>query len=454
MKRFVNGIIAALLRVEAFISKIVIVRRLRQRGIAIISSALAVAIGFEVAEAIHLISGVRILSLGLILGGALLSLLLLGCTKLLPEVRYTRSLREINVADLLGREVVTLQTSEVYAVLEGQTILVTGAAGSIGSELCRQLLDYVPKLVIALDTNETGLFDLAENLRSHPNALHLYPYIGDITDIQRMSRLFAKEQPQIVFHAAAYKHVPLLEQYPDQAMRTNVLATYHLCRLAQEHHVARFIFISSDKAAEPTGVMGASKRIGELMMQALAKSSDSVTCFCAVRFGNVIGSRGSVVPIFTRQIKRGEAVTVTDPDATRYFMTVSEACGLVLLTAAIADPGELYLLDMGSPVRILDLAIKMIRLHNLRVGRDIPIVYTGLRPGERLHETLVAPEEKLIPTAHSEIFCVTYRDSLPTLTTIAQWIQTLDYSLQHESNVQLLEHLFGIVREQKLIVNR
>jgi hypothetical protein len=183
MKRFVNGIIAALLRVEAFISKIVIVRRLPQRGIAIISSALAVAIGFEVAEAIHLISGVRILSLGLILGGALLSLLLLGCTKLLPEVRYTRSLREINVADLLGREVVTLQTSEVYAVLEGQTILVTGAAGSIGSELCRQLLDYGPKLVIALDTNETGLFDLAENLRSHPNALHLYPYIGDITDV-------------------------------------------------------------------------------------------------------------------------------------------------------------------------------------------------------------------------------------------------------------------------------
>src|SRR6266849_6969217 len=227
MKRFVNGIIAALLRVRALISRIDIVRRLHRQGIAIISSALTIALGFEVAEAIHLISGVRNLSLGPIPGGVLLSLLFLGCIKMLPRVGNARSMREINAACLLEREVVPLPTSQAHAVLKGQIILVTGAAGSIGSELCQQLLDYEPKLLIALDSNETGLFDLAESLRSHPYTANLYPYIGDITDVQRLSRLFAKEQPQIVFHAAAYKHVPLLEQYPDQAIRTNVLATYH-----------------------------------------------------------------------------------------------------------------------------------------------------------------------------------------------------------------------------------
>ncbi len=453
MKRFVNGIIAALLRVRALISRIDIVRRLHRQGIAIISSALTIALGFEVAEAIHLILGVRNLSLGLILGGVLLSLLFLGCIKMLPRVGNARSMREINAACLLEREVVPLPTSQAHAVLKGQIILVTGAAGSIGSELCQQLLDYEPKLLIALDSNETGLFDLAESLRSHPYTANLYPYIGDITDVQRLSRLFAKEQPQIVFHAAAYKHVPLLEQYPDQAIRTNVLATYHLCRLAQEHKVTHFIFISSDKAAEPIGVMGASKRVGEMIVQTLAQSENCATCFCAVRFGNVMGSRGSVVPIFAQQIERGGPVTVTDPDATRYFMTIPEACGLVILTAAIAEPGGLYLLNMGSPVRILDLAIKMIRLRNLRVGRDIPIVYTGLRPGERLHETLVAANEELIPTVHRKIFCVTHRDCLPMLATVAQWIQTLDSDLQQESSTQLREHLFRIVREQELKVN-
>ena len=453
VKRLVDGIIAMPLLAEAVIKREGILRQLRRYNVAVVLNVLAVIVGFEVAVAIQFLSGVRILPLGVIFVGSLLSLIFLGCIKMLPRGGNASSMREINVADLLEREVVPLPTSKARVVLKGQIILVTGAAGSIGSELCRQLLDYGPKLVIALDSNETGLFDLAESLRSHPYAADLYPCIGDITDVEGMSRVFAKEQPRIVFHAAAYKHVPLLEQYPDQAIRTNVLATYHLCRLAKEHHVAHFIFISSDKAAEPTGVMGASKRVGELMVQAVAKSSDNVTCFCAVRFGNVIGSRGSVVPIFARQIEQGGPVTVTDPDATRYFMTIPEACGLVILTTAIADPGELYLLDMGSPVRILDLAIKMIRLRNLRVGRDIPIVYTGLRPGERLHETLIATNEELLPTTHSRIFCVTCRDSLPMLATIAQWIQTLDYSLQHESNAQLREHLFGIVREQKLLVN-
>jgi len=379
-------------------------------------------------------------------------MLVLNCIRMVPWIRAFSSLRELNAADLLEREVVSLQISKAHPTLKGQVILVTGAAGSIGSELCRQLLNYEPKAVIALDTNETGLFDLAENLCSHSYAAHLRLHIGDITDVRGMAQLFAQEQPHIVFHAAAYKHVPLLEQFPEQAIRTNALATYHLCCLAQEHAVARFIFISTDKAAEPTSVMGASKRFGEMIVQALAKSANGITCFCTVRFGNVMGSRGSVIPVFVRQIELGGPITVTDPDATRYFMTIPEACGLVILTAAVADRGGLYLLDMGHPVRIMDLAIKMTRLRGLRVGRDIPIVYTGLRPGERLHETLVAANEELIPTAYQKVFCITQSDDLPTLTTVTQWIHTLEASLYHESGAQLREHLFEIVRRRELEV--
>lgn len=370
---------------------------------------------------------------------------------LLAWVGHTNPPRELNLADLLEREEIPLPTSEAQALLQGQIILVTGAAGSIGSELCRQLLDYEPQCLIALDTNETGLFDLAESLRSHPSAAHLYPYIGDITNVQSMARLFAQELPQIVFHVAAYKHVPLLENFPDQAIRTNILATFHLCRIAQEYDVDRFVFISSDKAAEPKAVMGATKRVGEMIVQALANSANGTTRFCAVRFGNVIGSRGSVVPIFAQQIKQGGPITVTDPQATRYFMTIPEACGLVILTAAIADQGGLHLLDMGSPVLIMDLAIKMIHLYGLRLERDISIVYTGLRPGERLHETLVAANEELIPTAHSKIFSLSQTEHLPTLTTLTQWMHTLEDSLQYASRAQLREYLFELVRERELI---
>jgi FlaA1/EpsC-like NDP-sugar epimerase len=216
--------------------------------------------------------------------------------------------------------------------------------------------------------------------------------------------------------------------------------------------VVRFVFISTDKAAEPISIMGASKRLGELIVQSLAQSASCMTRFCAVRFGNVIGSRGSVVPIFAQQIEQGGPLTVTDPEATRYFMTIPEACGLVILTSAIAEQGELYLLDMGNPVRIIDLAVKMIRLCGLRVGQDIPIVYTGLRPGERLHETLVADDEELAPTANSRILCVTQKDNLPPPATIVQWIDTLEESLKHENGKQHREHLFVIVRKQELIV--
>ncbi|HEU5230807.1 MAG TPA: SDR family NAD(P)-dependent oxidoreductase [Ktedonobacteraceae bacterium] len=357
--------------------------------------------------------------------------------------------KEIDGAELLEREVVAIQTSYGEAVLRGKVILVTGAAGSIGSELVRQLLNYRPACVIALDTNETGLFDLSESLRTHPSTARLKLYIGDITDKRSMAQLFTTRQPQVIFHVAAYKHVPLLEAFPDQAVRTNVLATYNLCRLAREHGVERFIFISTDKAADPTGVMGASKRVGEMIIQSLAQEQGWKTCFCAVRFGNVIGSRGSVVPIFTQQIQQGGPITITDPRATRYFMTIPESCGLVILAAAIAEQGKLYLLDMGKPVRIIDLATKMVRLHGLRVGQDIPIVYTGLRPGERLHETLIAVDEEVIPTAHSKIIAILPRECGQT-PLIHEWMQLLAYSLEHEDVAQLRMHLFALVQGMRM----
>lgn len=372
--------------------------------------------------------------------------------RVLPRRSPLKCLHELNVADLLEREVAPPQSVEAQVMLKGQILLVTGAAGSIGSELCKQLLTYEPERIIALDTNETGLFELAENLRAHPYAARLLLRIGDITDMPRMSYLFEEEQPQTIFHAAAYKHVPLLEQHPDQAVRTNALATYHLCRLAQVYGVRRFVFISSDKAAAPVSVLGASKRIGEMVIQSLAKSTRGETCFCAVRFGNVIGSRGSVVPVFVQQIERGGPVTVTHPDATRYFMTIPEACGLVIVTAAIADAGELYMLDMGEPVRINDLAIKMIRWRGLRVGKDIPIVYTGLRPGERLHETLAATGEELVQTPYRKIYRVTQSEHLPALLEIVDWMSSLDDQFQPGRNDQIRERLFEIVREHALIV--
>lgn len=388
---------------------------------------------------------------GAIFSGCLCTLLCLFCIYLFSRRTHARSTSDLDVANLLERDVVPLEASEAQIVLKGQIVLVTGAAGSIGSELCHQLLNYEPARVIALDNNETGLFDLVERLRSHKHWACLYSYIGDIRDIQSMKRLFASEHPKIVFHAAAYKHVPMLERHPEEALRNNTLATFHLCRLAQTYEVDRFVFVSTDKAADPTSILGATKRLGEIVVQSLAKSVDCTTRFCGVRFGNVIGSRGSVVPVFARQIEQGGPVTVTDPAAMRYFMTIPEACGLVILTAALADQGGLYLLDMGEPVRILDLAIKMIRLFGLREGRDVSIVYTGLRPGERLHETLLAAGEELVPTMNSKIFSVKHGYDVPMLPQVTQWMLSLDEDLQSENSERLRERLFALAQVHGLI---
>jgi len=373
--------------------------------------------------------------------------------KLLPglneiAIGESRSLREVNVADLLGRQAISLRATEATRTLASKTILVTGAAGSIGSELCRQLLNLPGVTVIALDNNETGLFDLAEGVHGQHAGARLQTRVGDITDQARMARLFEETRPQIVFHAAAYKHVPMLEDHPDQAIRVNVLGTYQLCMLARGAHVEQFVFISTDKAAAPVNVLGASKRLGELMVQALASGDDGYTRFSAVRFGNVIGSRGSVVPTFVRQIERGGPVTVTDPETTRYFMTIPEACGLVILTSTLEGNGVLYLLDMGRPVRIADVAQKMIRLRGLRVDRDIAIEYTGLRPGEKLHETLAADEERLERTRNEKIFYLRNQSPTPALATVSAWVSLLERTLATEELAKQRAALLGLVHSE------
>ena len=420
----------------------------RRQYIAIVALNLfALMGGCEIALLTHLIGVVW----SVLLGSSLFLVLCIAYVKMLPRVVYAARLPEIDVAKLLGRQVVPLKSSKAEKVLREKHILVTGAAGSIGSELCRQLLNYQPGCVIALDSNETGLFDLLESLRTHPAVSRLQATIGDITDVGYMERLFARHRPDIVFHAAAYKHVPLLEDHPDQAVRTNVLASYRLCLLAQKYSVPRFVFVSTDKAAEPTSVLGASKRLGEMIIQSLAQGGQGDTCFCAVRFGNVIGSRGSVVPLFTKQIEQGGPVTVTDREATRYFMTIPEACGLVIYTAVLAEQGGLYVLDMGEPVKIVDLAEKMIRLRGLREEQDIPIIYTGLRPGERLHETLVAGGETLAQTAYSKILSVTYRYSLPAAEDITCWMERLEQELKRGGHERLRQQLFSMIHAYELV---
>jgi FlaA1/EpsC-like NDP-sugar epimerase len=371
-----------------------------------------------------------------------------GLREVVGEAKDPLYLREVNIADLLGREVVPLQTDEARAALRGKVVMVTGGAGSIGSELCRQLVEYAPAKVIALDNNETGLFDLAESLRGNPNLSLLQLRIGDITDGDDMEQLFQREHPHIIFHAAAYKHVPLLEDHPEQAVRTNVLGTFWMADLARKHGVECFVFVSSDKAAEPVNMLGASKRAGEIVVQALAQTSDSSTLFCAVRFGNVIGSRGSVVPTFLKQIEAGGPITVTDPAVTRYFMTIPEACGLVIATSTIAESGGLFLLDMGEPVKIADLAVKMIRLRGLRVDQDIAITFTGLRPGEKMHEILAAPDENLQNTKQNKIFRVAYEGEPLRRLTLDRWMTGLEQTLHRHDEAALRSQLFDIVRSK------
>jgi FlaA1/EpsC-like NDP-sugar epimerase len=312
-------------------------------------------------------------------------------------------LRDVEPEDLIGRTPVTRYEKVDLTPMMRRVILVTGAAGSIGSELSRQVMTYVPAKVVLIDNNESGLHDLVIELQAcYPN-LDIVPVLGDITVPQVMRAVFDKHHPELVFHAAAYKHVPMLEYYPVEALRVNVEGTRTLAELALEYGVERFVLISTDKAVNPSSVMGASKRVCELMLHALAQREDCRTLFAAVRFGNVLGSRGSVVPLFTQQIESGGPVKVTHPEMTRYFMSIPEAVNLIIHAACMTRGDDIYILKMGEVVRIVELAERMIRLRGLRPYTDIPIEFTGVRPGEKMHEELFSGAENPTETIHPGI---------------------------------------------------
>ena len=307
--------------------------------------------------------------------------------------------RSIDVEELLTRPLVRLDVETCSATLAGKRVLITGAAGSIGAELTRQVLAVAPADVLAIDTNETGLYEL------QGDAPGVRTCIADVADARRMRELFRRERPQVVFHAAAYKHVPLVEANPDQGFAINVLGTLAVCEAAIEAEAERVVVISTDKAVNPSSFMGLTKRVAELMVVALSPEA-SATVLSAVRFGNVLGSRGSVVPTFLRQIEAGGPITITHPEAQRFFMTISEAASLVLLSAAYGQPGGLFVLDMGDEVRIEALAERLVRLKGLRPGRDVAVHYTGLRPGEKLREELHTADERMLATERTGVWLV------------------------------------------------
>jgi FlaA1/EpsC-like NDP-sugar epimerase len=310
-------------------------------------------------------------------------------------------LRPVSLQDLLGREEVHMNSEEVFHTIAGTVVMVTGGGGSIGSELCRQISEHKPERLIIYDIYENNAYDIQQELiRKHPN-LNLTVLIGSVRDEKRLDFVFEKYHPAIVFHAAAHKHVPLMEASPNEAIKNNVLGTYKTASMADKWKVEKFVMISTDKAVNPTNIMGASKRICEMIVQTFNKHSE--TDFVAVRFGNVLGSNGSVIPLFKKQIEEGGPVTVTHPEITRFFMTIPEAVSLVLQAETYAKGGEIFVLDMGEPVKIVDLAKNMIRLSGLKLNKDISIEFVGLRPGEKLYEELLMDEEGMKETPNKLI---------------------------------------------------
>ena len=320
--------------------------------------------------------------------------------------------RDVQVEDLLGREPVRVNLEEVAAYLTGKRVLITGAGGSIGSELCRQVACFHPESLIMLGRGENSIYEIGIEMQESFPKLKMYKVIADIRDRQTIKNVFDQFHPHVVFHAAAHKHVPLMEDWPEEAFKNNILGTRNVAVEAHEHRCERFVMISTDKAIKPSSVMGATKRVAEMIIRAL--SEESATKFVAVRFGNVLGSRGSVVPLFKRQIERGGPITITHPDMKRYFMTIPEAAQLVIQAGAMGNGGEVFVLDMGEPVRIVELAENLIRLSGLVPGKDIPIVFTGVRAGEKLFEELLSTEEGTTATRHERIFVATLPNGIRT----------------------------------------
>lgn len=355
------------------------------------------------------------------------------------EKNRLKALPEIRIEDLLGRDEIKINLDEIRDSLKGKVVMVTGAAGSIGSELCRQLCTFGLKELVLFDSAETPMHNIRLELEEKFPQVHFEPVMGDIRMIDRVESVFSRFRPQYVFHAAAYKHVPLMEENPCEAVHTNVFGTRLVANMAVKYEVEKFIMISTDKAVNPTNVMGASKRLAEIYVQSLSIAISKgempgKTRFITTRFGNVLGSNGSVIPRFREQLAKGGPLTVTHPDIIRYFMTIPEACRLVLEAAFMGKGNEIFVFDMGSPVKIADLARRMIELSGLKVGEDIDIIYTGLRPGEKLYEELLATKENTLPTDNTQIFRAQVREydyhqvdhAIDELTALAIHVQKMD----------------------------
>lgn len=353
-----------------------------------------------------------------------------------------KQIRKVNIDDLLGREPIDLDVAKIKSQLKDKVILVTGAAGSIGSGIVRQVVEYEPKKLILLDQAESALYDFHNELIAGNLHESIEVVVGDVRNQHRMKKLFENFNPSIVYHAAAYKHVPLMEDNPSEAVQTNVLGTKILVDLADQYKTEKFVMVSTDKAVNPTNVMGASKRIAEIYAQ--LKSNISSTKYITTRFGNVLGSNGSVIPLFKKQIEKGGPITVTDENVTRYFMTIPEACQLVMEAGAMGDGGEIFVFDMGESVRIIDLAKKMIQLSGLELNKDIEIKITGLRPGEKLYEELLAVNESTLPTHHPQIMKAKIRDEdIDKINEIEELLKMFN----DQDNAQIVKHMKSIVPE-------
>lgn len=355
----------------------------------------------------------------------------------------TSQIRTIKIDDLLGRNPIYLEKEIVKQDVKDKTILVTGAAGSIGSGIVKQLSNFHPKKVILLDQAESNLYELEQELKYNHPEFNFSIVVGDICNEKRMTRLFDYFQPDYVFHAAAYKHVPLMEDNPSEAIYTNVYGTKNIVDLSVKYNVKKFVFVSTDKAVNPTNVMGASKRIAEILIQTKINSN---TKFITTRFGNVLGSNGSVIPLFKKQIEQGGPITITDERITRYFMTIPEACQLVLEACSMGNGSEIYVFDMGESVKIIDLAKKMIKLSGLEINKDIQIKMTGLRPGEKLYEELLASDENTKPTHHPKILIAEVRKNDKNITNKIDQLIQLYYD---QNNIEIVKLMKEIVPEYK-----
>ncbi len=356
--------------------------------------------------------------------------------------------REVSILDLLGRQEVSLDKSSIKNFIKGKRVLITGAGGSIGSELVRQCLKFKPSVLMMVDCSELNLFEIErEVIAVNPNIL-IKPHLSDIRDLSAVEPIFDEFRPQIVFHAAAYKHVPMQEKFPSEAIKTNVFGTINLSELSIKYNVEKFVLVSTDKAVRPTNVMGATKRLAEIVIQN-SNQNEVNTEFMAVRFGNVLGSSGSVIPIFKEQIKKGGPVTVTDPDMERYFMSIPEASQLILQAGGLGNGGEVFILDMGKTVKIIDLASELIRLSGYEPGNDIPIEITGTRPGEKKIEELSLPTENLDNTKHSKIFVLKNSVSNNASLELPQYLEKLRSEISTLNPSQIKSILSSILKDYK-----